>query len=75
MKNIEKGSTKHLLFLIITYVIMGLILYPLFDFIYCKCITNSDFFYSVQADIIKPIVICSVMGICSWVSEKNMKEK
>ncbi len=75
MKNIEKGSIKHLVFLIITYIIMGLILYPLLDIIYCKLITNSDFVYSFQSDVIKPIVVCSVMGICSWVTEKNMKEK
>lgn len=75
MKNIEKDSIKYLAILIITYVIMGLILYPLFDLIYCKLITNTKFVYSFQADVIKPISMGVIMGICLWVVEKNKKEK
>lgn len=71
MKNIEKGSIKYLVFLVTIYVIMGLILYPIFDIIYCKLITDSEFVYSIEADVLKPVVICSVMGICSWFIEKN----
>ena len=75
MKNIEKGSIKHLVVLVIAYIILGLILYPVLDFIYCKLITHNEFIYSVQADVIKPVTICFVMGMCSWVAEKNIKEK
>ena len=36
MKNLEKNSIKYLAFLILIYVLIGLILYPILDFIYCK---------------------------------------
>ena len=71
MKNIDKKSTKYLVLILIIYVLMGLILYPLLDFIYCKLITKSEFVYSIQAYVIKPIVVCSVMGIISWLIEKK----
>lgn len=74
MKNLEKNSIKYLAFLIFIYVLIGLILYPILDFIYCKLITKSDFVYSIEADVIKPVVVCSVMAICSWLMEKNRKE-
>ena len=75
MKNIEKGSIKYLLLLLVIYVSVGLILYPILDFLYYKLITKSNFVYSIQADVIKPIAICSIMGICSWFMEKNKNKR
>ena len=71
MKNIEKGSVKHLIISIVIYIVMGLILYPIFDILYCKLITNTEFVYSFEEDVIKPVVIGSVMGLCSWFMEKK----
>lgn len=71
MENIKKDSVKYLLLLIVIYVIMGLILYPVLDLLYCKLITKTEFVYSIVEDVIKPIVVCSVMALCSWIFEKK----
>lgn len=34
MKNIERGSIKHLILLIVAIAVFGIILYPIFDLIY-----------------------------------------
>ena len=75
MNNIEKESVKYLIFLIIIYIVLGLILYPIFDFIYCKLIMKSDFVYLYQADVIKPIAMAFVLAISSWLVERNTKVK
>ena len=46
MKNIERGSIKHLILLIIAIAVFGMILYPIFDLIYYKFITNTEFVYN-----------------------------
>ena len=71
MKNEEKESIKHLIMLIIWIIIFGLILYPIFDLIYCKFITNSRFVYSVNDHIIKPIIIGVIAGIVFFIVDKK----
>lgn len=71
MKNIKKGSIEHLLLLITIYIIVGILLYSVFDILYCKFITKSTFVYSIQEDIVKPVTIGSIMAVCSWLIEKN----
>ena len=48
MKKIERGTIKYLIVLIIAVSLCGMILYPLFDLVYYKVITNSEFVYSVD---------------------------
>ena len=67
----EKGSIKHLIVLIVAISIFGMILYPLFDIIICKFITNSKFVYSVNEHIIKPFIFGIIMGIVFWVIDKK----
>lgn len=73
MKKIEKGSVTYLILLIISVAIFGIILYPLFDVILCKFITNSKFTYSVHEHIIQPILFGCIFGIVTWVIEKKRK--
>lgn len=73
MKNIEKGSIKYLIILIITVAVFGMILYPLFDFLLCKFITNSEFTYSVNNHIVEPILFACIFGIASWSVDKKRK--
>ena len=73
MKNIERGSIKHLIVLIITIAIMGMILYPIFDLIYCKLITNSEFIYSFHKYIIQSISLACISGTVFWVIDKKNK--
>ena len=51
----KKDNIKYLVIWIFSIAIFGMILYPLFDLIICKFITNSRFIYSVNEHIIKPI--------------------
>ena len=75
MKNIEKGSIKYLLILIVTIAIFGIILYTIFDLILCKFITNSKFIYSIHNHIIQPVLFAIIFGLISWIIEKNRKTK
>ena len=71
MNNIDKSSIKYLIILLCIYVVIGLILYPILDFIYYRLVTKSEFVYSVEADVIKPTIVCSIMALCSWIFERK----
>ena len=73
MKNIERGSKKYLFFLIVAVAICGMVLYPLFDLILCKFITNSNFDYSVHKHVIQPILFAFIYGITFWSFDKKKK--
>ena len=71
MNNIEKGSIKHLVLLIIMIAIMGIILYPIFDLLLCMFITKAKFIYSVHDYIIQPILFGGIMGTVFWIIDKK----
>lgn len=73
MKKIDKGTIKYLVILIIATAICGMILYPLFDLIYYKYITNSEFVYSFHKHIIQPIIFAIIYGITFWTLNKKRK--
>ena len=52
-----KRSFKFLITLTIATITIGLVIYPLLDYLYYTFITNSEFAYLVQKHIIKPIFI------------------
>ena len=54
--------------------IAGLILYPLFDVILCKFITNSEFVYSVHEHIIQPIIFGTIIGLIAYIGENGLKK-
>lgn len=74
MKNVERGSIKHLILLIITISICGIIIYPLFDLVLYKFITNSEFTYSVKSYIIQPFTAAVIAGIALWTACKKRKK-
>lgn len=71
LKKIEKNSIKYLIFLIVALALCGMILYPIFDLILCKFITNSEFIYSVHSYIIQPILFACVFGTVFWFVTKR----
>ena len=73
MKGIERGTKEYLIALVIAVAVCGMILYPLFDFILCKFITNSNFEYSVHQHIIQPILFAFIYGIVYWLFDKKRK--
>ena len=73
MKNLERGTIKYLIVLIIVVSIAGMITYPVLDLIYNKFITNDKFVYSVFSYIVQPIIFGVVFGITFWVVDKKRK--
>ena len=73
MKNIERGSIKHLVTQIVSLIIAAMIIYPLFDFIWCKLINHTTFSYSVFDHIIEPIIFGVICGTVMWILEKRKK--
>ena len=71
MKNVEKGSIQYLIILILAIAVFGMILYPIFDLIYCKFITNSEFAYNFHKYIIQPISFAAISGTVFWVVDKK----
>jgi len=52
-----------------------MIIYPLFDLILCKFITNTEFAYSFKSYIIQPIIAGTIAGIVLWsVDKKSIKK-
>lgn len=67
----KKDNIKYLVIWIFSIAIFGMILYPLFDLIICKFITNSRFIYSVNEHIIKPIFFGIILGLVLWVVDRK----
>lgn len=75
MKNIKRGTIKHLVILIIAISICGIILYPLFDLVFCKFITDSEFVYSVKSHIVQPITSAVIAGTLLWIVDKKSNKQ
>ena len=73
MNNIEKGSIKYLIIMILTTILIGFIIFPLFDFLLDNFITHKTFTYSVSDHIINPIVIATFMSVVLWLLDRNKK--
>ena len=73
MKNIERGTIKYLIVLIVAVAVCGFILYPLIDLLFCKLITKTIFEYSVQKHIIQPIIFAIIYGLTFWLIDKKRK--
>ena len=73
MNNIESGTIKYLIILVITISLFGIILYPLFDLLLCKFITKSEFTYSVHSYIVQPILFGCIFGTVSWLVDKKRR--
>ena len=73
MKNIERGTIKYLVAVILAVAICGMILYPIFDLVYYKLITNSKFVYSFNDHIIQPSIFAVIFGVTFWTIDKKKK--
>ena len=63
-KKIENKWAQLGIYIAIT-IIVGFILFPLLDYIYCA-ITKSTFVYSIHEHIQRPIELGSILGLISW---------
>ena len=74
MKKFDSNSIKYLIFLIITTAIIGIIIYPLFDLVYCSVFSKAKFVYSFYDHVIDPIIFAFAFGVAYWfVSKKKNK--
>ena len=72
-KTLENKGVQLVLYIIIT-IIMGLIIFPLLDFIYCL-INNNSFVYSVHEHIQRPIEMGVILGIVFYIVQNGIKKK
>lgn len=75
MQKIKENKWLYILAFAIATSIMGIILYPLFDYVLCKFITNSQFIYSVHQHIVQPILFGFIIAIVLYVPILNKKNK
>lgn len=75
MKKISENKLLYALCFAIATSIMGMILYPLFDYLLCKFITHSQFTYSVHQHIIEPIIFGFIVAIVLELPFLNKKDK
>lgn len=73
MKNIERGTIRYLIVLIITVSLCGIILYPLLDLVYYKLIVNSNFVYSFYNHVISPILFAVIFSVTFWLINRGKK--
>ena len=71
MKEIERGSIKHLCLLIVTISLFGMVLYPFFDIIYYNVIIKDQFSYSFNSYVIQPIIFGFILGVVLWIVDKK----
>ena len=73
MKKIERGTVKYLICLIVLTAVFGMVLYPLFDLVYCKLITNTAFVYSISKHVVSPVLFALIYGVTFWSLDKKRK--
>ena len=73
MKKIEENKLLFILVYSFATGLMGVILYPLFDLLFCKFFTNTEFVYSVSTHILSPISFGIVFSVVYSTIKFNRK--
>lgn len=63
MNKLKKNKILYIIVFGLTVSISGFLIYPLLDFIICKFFTHSDFTYTVQEYIIKPLEFGMIFSV------------
>lgn len=74
MKKI-KEKNKYIFAYGISFVLAGIVLYPLLDVILCKFITHSEFVYSFYEHVVKPVSFGIIMTLFLYMAENGFKFK
>ena len=75
MKKIKDNKWLYTICFAIATSIMGIILYPLFDYLLCKFITNSQFVYSIHQHIVQPILFGIIISVILYAPIFNRNKK
>ena len=70
-EKINSSTAWYAIVLGIAVAICGFIIFPLFDFIWCKVITDTEFVYLASEHIYKPLSFGVLMGLVSLPLHKN----
>ena len=70
----EKGRIKHLVLSIVTTDIFGLIVFPLFDWIF-SLFSKNQFKYTIREHIISPLILCTIVAIVCWFVDRRKAKK
>jgi hypothetical protein len=70
---IERGSIQHLILLMITVSICGIIIYPIVDFFICSFIQHTKFIYTFKFYIVQPIVGGIVTALVIWAIDRKRR--
>lgn len=75
MKKIDENIILYILVQFIVMTVAAMIIWPLFDILYDKVITNSTFHYSVTNHIIRPIIFGAIIAVIQGILKKRNDKK
>lgn len=71
MKNFIKSKIGIAIISGVTVAVIAIILWPLFDILYCQIFTHSEFNWNVQNHLVQPILVGVFFGIFEYVFDIN----
>ena len=74
MRKIKENKWLYTLTFAIATSIMGIILYPLFDYLLCEFITKSKFVYSIHQHVFQPILFGFIIAILLYAPLFNKRK-
>ena len=72
MVKIERGSIKALVIWVVTFAAVAVILWPILDLLYSAIITHSEFTYSIEEHVVKPVAFGCVGAVVFWAIDKKL---
>lgn len=62
---------KEFIICLVITAIIGVILYPIFDFVWCSVVTHSKFSYSLFGDLIEPILFATIISLVLYFPKRK----
>lgn len=70
MNKIEKGSIMALVVQVVAIAIGAMIIWPLMDLFFAAVISHTEFAYSVEEHVVKPLIFGCIAGVVFWVVDR-----
>ena len=75
MKKIEENKVLYIIIQCLVMIVMAMIIWPLFDFFFCKVIEHTKFTYSLLNHVIEPIIFGVIAGVVLGILELRKNNK
>ena len=75
MKKLSENKFLYFIVMFITTSIVAMIIWPLFDFLVSKFITNSQFTYTIFDHIVKPTIFGAIFAAIDTIIISKKSEK